>query len=387
MNVLLISPHFPPNYYQFAVALRNVGATVLGIGDQPFEALDRRLREALTGYYRVDNLHNYDQVMRGCAFFVHQHGRIACVESHNEYWLESDARLRTDFNIPGLRESDMVWVKRKSRMKQRFADAGIETARGTLASTPEAARAFVDEVGYPIIAKPDIGVGAASTFKINNDDDLAGFFREKPFVDYLLEEFIVGDLHSFDGLTDQDGRIVFSTAHRYQPGILDVVNDDLDVAAWSLREIPGGLATAGARAVRVFNVRARFFHIEFFRVQDSRRWLALEMNIRPPGGLMMDIMNYANDIDLYGQWANVVVFNSFTQTVTHPYHCAFVGRKRHLPYTHTHEEVLQLCAPVLIDHAPMVPLFARAMGDYAYVLRSPDYNILEHYIKLILSEP
>ena len=27
-------------------------------------------------------------------------GRIDWLESNNEYWLERDARLRTDFNIP-----------------------------------------------------------------------------------------------------------------------------------------------------------------------------------------------------------------------------------------------------------------------------------------------
>ncbi len=384
MNVLLISPHFPPNYYQFAAALRQAGATTLGIGDLPYAALSEPLRAALTEYYWVDNLHNYDRVMRGCAYFVHKYGRLDCLESHNEYWLESDARLRTDFNIPGLREADMAWIKRKSRMKERFVEAGIEVARGQLAPTLEAARAFVAEVGYPIIAKPDIGVGAAGTYRINDDQELEHFFAEKPFVDYLLEKFIVGALHSFDGLTDQDGRLVFVTAHCYQPGILEVVNADSDVAAWSYREIPAGLATAGARAVKAFNARARFFHVEFLHENATGRWVAVEMNIRPPGGLMIDVMNIANDIDLYAQWANVILFNSFTQTVTHPYHCTFVGRKHHRPYLYAHDVILQMCAPVLVYHEPMVPLFARAMGDYAYVLRSPDFEVLQHHIRMIL---
>ncbi|OQB01833.1 MAG: argininosuccinate lyase [Chloroflexi bacterium ADurb.Bin222] len=384
MNVLLISPHFPPNYYQFAVGLSEAGATVLAIGDLPYAALAEPLREALTEYYWVDNQHNYDRVMRGCAFFIHKYGRLDCLESHNEYWLESDARLRSDFNIPGLRDSDIAWVKRKSQMKQRFLEAGIAVARWQLASTLAAARSFVAEVGYPIIAKPDVGVGATATYRINNEPELARFFAEKPFVDYLLEEFIFGELHSYDGLTDQDGRQVFTTAHRYQPGILEVVNEDLDVAAWSLREIPAELAAAGARAVKAFNVRARFFHIEFFREPASGRWLAVEMNIRPPGGLMVDLMNYANDIDLYAQWANVVLFNSFTQPLTRPYHCAFVGRKQHRPYRYSHEEVLELAAPLLIHHQRLEPLFIRAMGDYAYVLRSPDLDALQQTIRIIL---
>ena len=33
------------------------------------------------------------------AFFAFKYGRIDWLESNNEYWLEKDARLRTDFNI------------------------------------------------------------------------------------------------------------------------------------------------------------------------------------------------------------------------------------------------------------------------------------------------
>lgn len=385
MNVVLLSPHFPPNFYQFAAALRQAGATVLGIGDMPYDALAPTLRAALTEYYWVDNLHHYEALMRACAFFIHKYGRLDCLESHNEYWLETDARLRTDFNIPGLHVADMAWVKRKSRMKQRFAEADVAVARGQLAATLAEAQAFVAEVGFPIIAKPDVGVGAAATYRLNDAQELARFFAAKPPVDYLLEAFLEGDLYSFDGLTDQQGRIVFSTAHRYRPDIMEVVNANTDVAAWSLREIPAGLAAAGAWAVRAFDVRARFFHIEFFHTRSDGAWVAVEMNIRPPGGLMVDLMNFANDIDLYLQWANIVLFNSFTQPYTRPYHATFVGRKYHRPYRYTHEEVLRLCAPVLLHHEPLAPLFARAMGDYAYVLRSPDLDVLHRHISLILA--
>lgn len=385
MNVVLLSPHFPPNYYQFAVALRQAGATVLGIGDMPYALLAPMLREALTEYYWVDNLHHYDAVMRACAFFIHKYGRLDCLESHNEYWLETDARLRTDFNIPGLRVADMAWVKRKSRMKQRFAEAEVAVARGQLAATFEAAQDFVAAVGFPLIAKPDVGVGAAATYRLNDMQELERFFAAKPPVDYLLEEFIAGDLYSFDGLTDQHGRIVFFTAHRYRPSIMEVVNANTDVAAWSLREIPAGLVAAGTRAVRAFDVRARFFHIEFFHTSAAGDWMAVEMNIRPPGGLMIDVMNFANDIDLYMQWANVVLFNAFTQPYTRPYHAAFVGRKYHRPYRYTHDELLRLCAPALMHHEPLAPVFVRAMGDYAYILRASALDELHQYIDLVLA--
>ncbi|HNT75873.1 MAG TPA: ATP-grasp domain-containing protein [Anaerolineae bacterium] len=384
MNLVLLSPHFPPNFYNFAVGARQAEMNVLGIGDAPFETLRLELQAALTEYYRVDDLHNYDSVMRACAYFIHQYGRLDRLESHNEYWLETDARLRTDFNIPGLKLPEIAQIKRKSQMRQIFTDAGVAVARGHLLSDPAAAHDFVAQVGYPLIAKPNIGVGAAGTFKIHNAAELEQFFATRPLVDYLLEEFIVGQLHSFDGLTDQDGRIMFCTAHFYRPGIMEVVNEDLDVFACSLRDIPPGLEEAGRKAVAAFAVRERFFHIEFFQRAADQQWIAVEMNMRPPGGPMLDVFNFANDLNLYEQWANVLAFNAFTASYSRPYHCAFVGRKQHRRHRHSLQDILQVYGHLLIHHEPVTPAFARAMGNYAYLLRSPDLAELLTAIDFIL---
>ncbi len=383
MNVVLLSPHFPPNYYQFAVGLAHTGVNAFGIGDAPFATLRPELREALTEYYQVSNLHHYDQVMRACAYFVHRHGRIDWLESHNEHWLETDARLRTDFNIPGPKQADAQAVKRKSAMKRQFIAADVDVAPGRLVATREDADALIAEIGYPVIAKPDIGVGATATYKIDDDAALARFFAQKPSVDYLMEAFITGQLQSFDGLVDQHGRVVFSTGHFYEPGIMDVVNYDLDVYACSFRELPPGLVQAGMRVVRAFDLRGRFFHVEFFRVGD--RWIIIEANMRPPGGVMMDVFNFANDINLYQEWANVVAFNAFSSEYTRPYHCAFVGRKRHRPHKRSHYDIIQTYGPILVHHEPTNPVFARAMGDYAYLVRSPKLDEVRQAIAYILA--
>ena len=384
MNLVLLSPHFPPNFYNFAVGAQRAGLNVLGIGDTPFDGLHPDLKSACRDYYQVAELSNYESVMRACAYFIYQHGRIDRLESHNEHWLETDARLRADFNVPGLQPADMALLKRKSRMKQCFVDRGITVARGHPVTTLAAAREFIAEVGYPLVAKPNVGVGAAGTFKISSVIDLEHFFTHKPITDYLFEEFIAGQLYSFDGLTDQDGRIVFCTAHFYQPGIMEVVNEDLDVAACSLREIPPGLEDVGRKAVAAFNVRERFFHIEFFLRDADQIWVALEMNMRPPGGPMMDVFNYANDIDLYEQWANVIGYNTFTAAYTRPYHCAFVGRKQYHQHQHTLADILATYGHLIVHHEPIAPAFARAMGNYAYLLRAPDLADVQQAIDFIL---
>ena len=107
-NVVFISPNFPTNYWQFCRELRNNGLNVLGVGDQLYDDLLPELRASLTEYYKVSSLENYDEVYRAVAFFIHKYGRIDWLESNNEYWLEKDAALRTDFHITsGFQTEDM----------------------------------------------------------------------------------------------------------------------------------------------------------------------------------------------------------------------------------------------------------------------------------------
>ena len=98
-NVVFISPNFPTNYWQFCRELRNNGLNVLGVGDAPYDELTGELKDSLNEYYKVDSLENYDEVYRAVAYFIFRYGRIDWLESNNEYWLERDARLRTDFRI------------------------------------------------------------------------------------------------------------------------------------------------------------------------------------------------------------------------------------------------------------------------------------------------
>ena len=189
MNYIFISPNFPHTYWQFCDCLHRNGINVLGIGDAPYDGLEAPLKAALTEYYRVDSLEDYDQVYRAVAFFAFKYGKIDWIESMNEYWLEQDARLRTDFNVTtGIRSDRIGFIKEKSLMKKIYLEAGIPTARQSVVSTREAGRAFIDKVGYPVIVKPNVGVGATDTWKLTNDSEFDAFFDALPEVPYVMEE-------------------------------------------------------------------------------------------------------------------------------------------------------------------------------------------------------
>ncbi len=371
MNFVFLSPHFPPNYYLFCVHLKRLDVNVLGLADEPYDLLRPELKDVLGEYYRVNNMHSYDELLRALGYFTHRHGKINRIDSQNEYWLESEARLRTDFNIAGLKENDIARVKRKSLMKQTFLKAGVPVARGKVVDSVEEALGLIEETGYPVVAKPDIGVGAAKTYKIHSPEELDQFFATKPQMDYIMEEFIPGVICTFDGLTDRAGNPVFYTSHQYSLGVMETVNEDQDIYYYSLRQIPPDLEDAGRRVLKAFNVRERFFHFEFFRTPENRI-VALEVNMRPPGGLTTDMMNYANDIDIYAEWAHVVVHNRFTAQYDRKYHCCYIGRKFRHSYAHTQEQILSVLGPAIVHHEPMSGVFSAALGDYGYLVRSPE---------------
>jgi len=119
MNYVYLSPHFPTNYYPFVIKLREAGANVLGIGDCPYDQLSYSLKRYLTEYYRVSEMHHYDELIRAVGYFTHRYGKIDRFESHNEYWLEAESQIRTDFNISGPKTTDMYNYANDFRSEER----------------------------------------------------------------------------------------------------------------------------------------------------------------------------------------------------------------------------------------------------------------------------
>ena len=375
MNFVFLSPHFPSNFYQFAVALRSVGANVLGLADENYASLRPELGEALTEYYRVSDMHNYDELVRALGYFTHRYGKLDRIDSHNEYWLETEARLRTDFNIAGVRMDQIERIKRKSLMKETYRNAGVKTARGGLVRTLDDALAIVQQTGYPLVAKPDIGVGAAATYKIHDLNELQSFFDTKPAVDYMLEEFVDGIVVTYDGLTDANGVPVFTNSLQYSAGIMETVLDDDLIYYYTQRDIPAEVDALGRRVLKAFDVRERFFHFEFFRQKGSNELIALEVNMRPPGGFTTDMFNYACDIDIYYAWACILAGREFPYPdYSHKYFCGYASRKSNRMYKHDGHEIFAAFGDKICVHADISGIFSAALGNEGYIFRSPNLD-------------
>lgn len=370
-NFVMISPHFPPNFETFAHRLREAGFNTLGIADTPYELLSDGLKSALTEYYRVEDMNDYEQVYRAVAFFAHKYGRIDRIESHNEHWLELDAKLRTDFNVFGYKESDMAMIKTKSKMKEVFQSIGLKVAQGQTFKTADEARKLAKRFDYSVVIKPNAGVGSSDTYKIQSQEQLETFLALlNPEVSYIMEEFIDGDIITFDGLVDKDGKMVFYSSLEYSEAVLDTVSNDSDMYYYVTRDIAPELVKVGEKCVKAFNIRERFFHFEFFRKKKTRELMPLEINCRPPGGLTIDMWNYSDNFDVFHQYANIVKHNAFTAEIQHAYYVIYIARKANKSYAHSLEDIQKRFGEQIISVQSVPGVFSKIMGEWGIVART-----------------
>lgn len=392
MNFIFISPHFPHTYWEFCHRLKQNGVRVLGIADAPYEQLPWQLKESLTEYYHVDDMENYDQMYRAVAYFAFKYGKIDWIESNNEYWLQQDARLRTDFNVTtGIGYDQVERIKEKSQMKAYYAKGNIPTARQLKAEEGlQAALDFAKLTGYPVIAKPNIGVGASDTHKIHNEDEMRSFYYLQDRKNYVIEEFVTGEICSYDAVVGPDGNPLFESMTVWPPSIMDIVNKQLELSYYVEKSVPDQLRERGRRTVRAFDIVNRFVHLEFFRLDRDRRGLGvtgdfvgLEVNMRPAGGYTPDMMNFAHSTDVYKIWADMVAFGENRTEQGEQFYCAYASRRDKYHYAHTNENILSRYEGSIVMCERLPEIFHAAMGQQMYTVKLRTRQEVDDFVRFV----
>lgn len=387
-NFVFISPNFPMTYWKFCRELRNNGIRVLGIGDSPYDDLMQELKDSLHEYYKVSSLENYDEVFRAVAFFTFKYGKIDWLESNNEYWLMQDAALRTEFNITtGPKNDDIDKIKYKSVMKKYYAKAGLPTARYHLVEGLEDALDFAHMVGYPVVVKPDNGVGANNTFKLTCDGDVEWFIREKDEAVYIMEEFVKGYVQTYDAIIGSQGQPLFESGNITPNSLMDIVNDNGDCIYFLVKDLPENILDAGHRTVEAFGVKSRFVHLEFFVLYEDQEGLGkkgdvlgLEVNMRPSGGYTPDMYNYSQETDVYKIWADMVAFDWNTKGTGNHHYCAYYGRRDFRRYKLDDYEVMMKYGDKMVMHGRIPEALSGAMANQMYVANfDTEAEMMQYY--------
>jgi hypothetical protein len=393
MNFIFISPNFPPRYFKWVEALKDHGITVLGIGDSPYYDVVPRLKAALSEYYFVDDMNNFSKMKAACEYFQAKYGPIDYIESDNEWWLQMDARLREALKVTsGFWPADMERIKAKSAMKACFEAGGAKTMRYTLLYGPEdmpKALSFIKEVGYPVFVKPNVGVGANDSYALHNEAELQKFLSKKLPECYIMEEYINGFIVSFDGVCDSHSDVVFCTSDHFMTPIATVVNENTDYYYYNnpfalpFHDIDGAAFEKTGRAVvKAFGIKKRFFHIEFFVLNEDKpgfakkgEFVALECNMRPAGGFTPDLIDFANSVSCYEIWADVIKDDANHQDLTKKKYYAFAShRKDAIAYAHTEQDILTQYQGALSASGRYPAHMAQAMGNTYYYAKFENYD-------------
>lgn len=395
MNFIYISPNFPENFWNFCDRLNRNGVTVLGIGDEVYDNLSPELKHCLTEYYKVSNLENYDELYRAVAFFAFKYGRIEWIESNNEYWLRYDARLRDDFNVKtGFTLDEITAFQSKYNMHDIYWSQGVPYPAVERVESEKQVAEFISRYGYPIIIKPEVGVGASHTYKIKDDEELSSFYKEKPAdVKFIIEEFVDGKIFSYDAIINAESEPLFESMTSWHE-VLDTVNDCTDFYYFIAGAVNEKLRSCGRRVVKGFGLKSRFVHLEFFRLNADKAGLGkkgdfvgLEANLRVAGGFTSDMMNYAHSTDVHRIWADMITTDKrYLKEAEQEYYCVYVALRNRYEYLHSEADVKAKYGENLIAAKDIPAVLADDMGDRCYIAKFITDKELKAFVNYALKK-
>lgn len=390
MHVIFIEPLFPSNQVRFVQALRAVGAHVTAIGEVPGEMLPQSIKKLLVGYEQVPSVCN-EQAVLDTVRRIQRRGWVDRLEATVEAHVLPTARVRAATGIPGTTERTAFLCRDKPAMKDALRAAGVACARSAGVASVDEARAFIAEVGYPVIVKPRGAAGAAATDRLDSDADLERALAEHGIGrggEAAIEEFVEGHEAFFDTLT-VGGEIVHGFISHYYPGVLEAMRtrwiSPYLITTNRVHESSYGEVWELGRTVNeALGIGTSATHMEWFFGPKGLRFS--EIGCRPPGVMAWDLYSAANDFDLYEEWASAIVHGRCEGKPSRRYAAALINFRPegdgHIAGYEGVERFQERYGEWILDgHMPAPgtrtqPVSAGYMANAWMRLRHPDYDRL-----------
>jgi hypothetical protein len=391
MNVVFVEPFFPPGQRHFVRALAEVGATVIGIGESPPEALDEQLKGWLQRYEQVRSVTDVEAMTRAVRS-VQDDVWVDLIEATIEAHTLPAAQVREACSIPGMSVRTAWLCRDKPSMKQALRAAGVPTAAWAVASSAADVHAFAEQAGFPLILKPRSGAGALDTMRAENAADIdraLGIFGGQGAESIAVEEFVEGREGFYDTVT-VGGQVALDFVSHYFPNVLDAMRtrwispefistNRIDTAPHytELREL-------GQRVIDVLGIGTSATHMEWFSGRNGLTFS--EIGCRPPGGTAWEIYSAGNEIDVYREWAMAIVHGHTGSAPSRRYASGLVAlrpdRDGHITGYAGVDELQQRYGEWVIDaHLPppgtaTQPVEAGYLANAYVRMRHPDFDEL-----------
>ncbi|HYI11273.1 MAG TPA: ATP-grasp domain-containing protein [Thermoanaerobaculia bacterium] len=317
-NAIFAAPILSENAARVIGAAARLEGVRLGVVTQdPIERLPEPLRGGVAQHWRVADVLDLEQLAGAVEAVAERLGGVDCLFAAYEQLQVPIALVRERLGVEGMSADAARNFRDKARMKELFDAAGLPCARHARVTSADDAWRFVEANGYPVVIKPLEGAGAKSTFRVDTAEQLADALRVAP-PPLLIEEHIVGEEHSFEGVM-VDGSLIWHSLTHYRPTPLEVLRNGW--IQWCIhlpRETDASryddIRAAAARALEVLGMKTGLCHLEWFRRRDGSIAIS-EVAARPPGAQIMDLVSYAHDIDFDAAWVRLMILGTFEPTV------------------------------------------------------------------------
>ena len=399
VDVVFLEPSFPLNQREFARALHSVGARVIGIGERPKHALDPQMREWLTHYEEVGNVTSVDQVERAVRR-VMAHAKIDRLEATVEAHVMCAAKVREACGIPGTSVQTTFLCRDKPSMKETLRAAGVPCAQSLGSGDAEEIVEFARSVGYPIIVKPRDAAGASATYRCDDEAELLAALRETGVTTHnksvAIEEFIEGHEGFWDTLTI-GGHVIHEFVCHYYPTVLEamrkrwispqfICTNRIDHA-----EGYGEVKQLGRRVIAGLDIDTSATHMEWFYGPKGLKFS--EIACRPPGVGAWDLYSVANDVDIFREWAEAVVWRTHKATLSRRFSAGIINLRpdrdgRVLGYEGI-QAIERAFGEWIIDAhfppegAPTMGVEAGYMANAWLRMKHPDYDELRRMLNTV----
>jgi formate-dependent phosphoribosylglycinamide formyltransferase (GAR transformylase) len=391
MNVVFVEPFFPANQRQFARALAEAGATVIGIGEYGVESFDDDLKGWLHHYERVPSVTDVEALTRAVRW-VQDKLWVDRLEATIEAHTMAAAQVREACTIPGTSVRTAWLCRDKPSMKEALRSAGVPTAASAAVSSAASAHEFAERAGFPLILKPRSGAGASGTVRVDSVselDDALGRFGGQGVESIAVEEFVEGHEGFYDTIA-VDGHVAVDFVSHYYPNVLEAMRTRwISPQFVSTNRIDsageyGELREMGARVIAALGIGTSATHMEWFFGPKGLRFS--EIGCRPPGVGAWDLYSAGNDMDLYRAWADAIVHGGTGAVPSRRFASGIVALRPSQDgaisgYSGVDELQQQYGEWVIDAHlpspgTPTQPVEAGYMANAYVRMRHPDYDTL-----------
>ncbi|MBS2033087.1 MAG: ATPase [Deltaproteobacteria bacterium] len=240
----------------------------------------------------------------------------------DDFDVEVAAALREHLRVPGMGDTTVRHFRDKLAMRQKARDEGIPVPDFVHVCNYDEIRDFIKRTPAPWMLKPRSEASATGITKITSEEQLWQTLeklgdRQSHFV---LEQYLPGDVFHADSIV-WEKEIVFAATHKCGTPPFNVAHGG---GIFTTRTVERGspddvaLRKLNRDVLSKFNLLRGVSHVEFIKGRDDGKFYLLESAARVGGAHIAEVIEAANGINPWEEWASLEIAAALKKDYTVP---------------------------------------------------------------------